>query len=423
VASYLNSKTMTEASGTGTAKQPERPMGDPGNVRVKILLALEDPAHLAFLEEALAPLGQEIVIAQTGFEAVQEVAQEGFAAVLLGANLADMDGFEAAALLRRQEYSCGIPIFLVSLDENGDHKALGYEAGAVDYISGAMAPEILRSKLAVFVDLKRKNLALEAKTLALQRQLKERTRSEQDMRKLNSELELRMKERTAELSRINDELRQFAYVASHDLQEPLRTIGSYVQLVAKRYKGKLDGDADDFISYIVEGVKRMHALLNDMLAYSRVTESGARPFQSRSFETILHTVMLNLAAAIAESHAIITHDPLPEVTGDDMQLTQVVQNLIGNAIKYRGERTPEIHVSAERDGDYWKFAVRDNGIGIESRYLERIFGIFKRLHGHEVPGNGMGLAICRRAIERHGGQIWAESTLGEGSVFFFTLPA
>ncbi len=371
----------------------------------------------------MAPLGQEIVAAHSGFEAVQELAQDGFAAVLLGANLEDMDGFEAAALLRRQEYSRGVPIFFVAREENADHKALGYQAGAVDYICAPVTPEILRSKVAVFVDLKRKNLALEAKTLALERQLKERTRSEQDMRKLNSELELRMKDRTAELSRINDELRQFAYVASHDLQEPLRTIGSYVQLLAKRYKGKLDTDADEFIGFIVEGVKRMHALLNDMLAYSRVTESGVRPFQTRSFESILGTVSLNLAAAIAESHAAITHDPLPEVIGDDVQLTQVVQNLIGNAIKYRGERSSAIHVSAERDGDYWKFAVRDNGIGIEPRYLERIFGIFKRLHGHEVPGNGMGLAICRRAIERHGGKIWAESNPGEGSVFFFTLPA
>jgi PAS domain S-box-containing protein len=226
-----------------------------------------------------------------------------------------------------------------------------------------------------------------------------------------------------ELARSNRELEQFAYVASHDLQEPLRMVASYVQLLARRYKGKLDTDADEFIHYAVEGANRMQQLINDLLAYSRVSTRG-RAFAPTECERLLSDVLSNLRVVIAETQATITHDPLPTVVADSTQLAQVFQNLIGNAIKFRrpGE-SPRIHVSAQQENGHWLFSVRDNGIGIDSQYFDRIFVIFQRLHTREEhPGTGIGLSICKRIVERHGGRIWVESQPGQGSVFYFTIP-
>ncbi|HLA81236.1 MAG TPA: CHASE3 domain-containing protein [Thermoleophilia bacterium] len=225
-----------------------------------------------------------------------------------------------------------------------------------------------------------------------------------------------------ELARSNDELEQFAYVASHDLQEPLRMVASYTQLLAKRYRGKLDSDADEFIAYAVDGATRMQELINDLLAYSRISTIGS-PREPTDCSGVLGRVLTDLKVAIEESGAVVTHGTLPEVMGDATQLQQVFQNLISNAIKFRGQEPPRIHVSCERSGDDWLFSVRDNGIGIDPQYADQLFVIFRRLHSKgEYPGTGIGLAICRRVVERHGGRIWLESELGKGSTFFFTLP-
>jgi light-regulated signal transduction histidine kinase (bacteriophytochrome) len=233
-------------------------------------------------------------------------------------------------------------------------------------------------------------------------------------------LELELVQRTEELTRSNRELEQFAYVSSHDLQEPLRTIGTYVQLLARRYRGRLDADADEFIGFVVGGVKRMQEQIQALLDYSRVGTSGRRTGAVEAEKTV-RAALSNLKTMIDSNRAVITQDPLPVVQANPTELAQVFQNLIANAIKFRGVGTPRIHISAEPKDGSWRFAVRDNGIGIEPEYRQQIFEIFKRLHSGRHEGTGIGLAICKKAIESNGGKIWVESELGRGSTFFFTL--
>ncbi len=278
----------------------------------------------------------------------------------------------------------------------------------------------------------------------------ERRHAEGALRRAHGELELRVEERTRELRRSNEllgqevaerkraeevlarrsqelarsnaELEQFAYVASHDLQEPLRMVSSYVQLLERQYKDKLDGDANEFIEYAVDGAKRMQVLINDLLTYSRIDSKG-HPFEATSCEDALQRALRDLRLAAEDSGASVTHDPLPTVVGDATQLTQLFQNLIANAIKFRAEAPPKVHVHADSIDGSWRIAVRDNGIGISPTHFERIFLLFQRLHSRRsYPGTGIGLAICKKIVDRHGGTIWVESEPGHGAAFFFTIP-
>ncbi len=242
-----------------------------------------------------------------------------------------------------------------------------------------------------------------------------------ELEALNIDLEQRIAERTRELSQSNEELQQFAYVASHDLQEPLRTITSFTQLLASRYQGRLDEDADEFINYIVTSSRRMTDLINGLLALVRLRKL-ALPRGPVSIEKLLNDATSSLQASIRESGAQVEHTPLPFLAADPVQITQLFQNLIGNAIKYRRAADPVVKVSARRDTNEWVFSVEDNGQGFDQQYAERIFGLFQRLHGRDVEGTGMGLSISRKIVERHGGRMWAESRLGVGSTFFFSLP-
>jgi PAS domain S-box-containing protein len=225
-----------------------------------------------------------------------------------------------------------------------------------------------------------------------------------------------------ELARSNADLEQFAYVASHDLQEPLRMVISYTQLLARRYRGKLDASADEFIEFAVDGASRMQQLIHDLLSYSRLTTQG-KALQFTQAEAACNVALENLQESIKDSKAKVSVGPLPTVVADATQLAQLFQNLIGNAIKYRNKRKPEIQVGARPNGNEWVFSVQDNGIGIEAQYFERIFQMFQRLHTRkDYSGTGIGLAVCRKIVERHGGKIWVESHPGQGSTFLFTIP-
>lgn len=264
---------------------------------------------------------------------------------------------------------------------------------------------------------------------AIHQETADRRQAEASFKQLHDELEARVQERTAALKEANanllssnQELEQFAYVASHDLQEPLRAVNSYAQLITRKYQGNLDAKADKYLGYIMEGATRMQQLINDLLEFSRVGTRG-KLLELTDCETLLSQVLDNLKVAIAESHAIITHDPLPTVMGDETQLNQLLQNLIANAIKFRREEPPRVHIKVMKRENEWVFSVSDNGIGMEPEYFERIFTIFQRLHSKsEYPGTGIGLAVCKKIVERHGGRIWVESQPGVGTTFYFTIP-
>jgi PAS domain S-box-containing protein len=235
-------------------------------------------------------------------------------------------------------------------------------------------------------------------------------------------LEDTIRSRSEELARSNEELERFAYVASHDLQEPLRMVASFTQLLSRKYSGKLDETADRYINFAVDGAKRMQQLITDLLAFSRINsrDLDLRPTEC---DRVVRLTLQNLKVAIDESGAAIECDPLPVLLADAGQLGQMFQNLIGNAIKFRGETPPRIHIAAADRGAEWEFSVRDNGIGIDPKHADRIFQIFQRLHTREqYPGTGIGLAVCKKTVERHGGRLWVESQPGGGSTFLFTMP-
>jgi signal transduction histidine kinase len=243
----------------------------------------------------------------------------------------------------------------------------------------------------------------------------------EDLERSNAELDARVQERTRDLTEANQELAQFAYVASHDLQEPLRTITSFTQLIEARYKGRLDDDADEFIGYVVNSSRRMTDLINGLLTLVRLRKAG-QATTPVSLERILADAKLSLQATIRDSDASIQQGSLPNLVVDEVQFSQVFQNLLSNAIKYRRDERPVIQVDAKRDATNWVFSVSDNGQGFNEQFAERIFGLFQRLHGRDVEGTGIGLSIVRRIVERHGGRIWAKSQEGVGSTFYFSLP-
>jgi PAS domain S-box-containing protein len=254
--------------------------------------------------------------------------------------------------------------------------------------------------------------------------ISERKLSEENLIKARDDLERKVQDlakKTEELSRSNAELEQFAYVASHDLQEPLRIVTSYAQHLEKRYKGKLDPEADEFIGFIVEGTKRMERLIKGLLAFSRVGTCG-KPFERIETEDVLNAVLQNLQLVLEENRGIVTHDPLPAIVADESQMVEIFQNLIGNGLKFHGQDSPIVHISARREEKGWTFSFKDNGIGIDPQHYSKLFRIFQRLNPRDYPGTGIALSISRKIVERHGGRIWVDSEPGKGSTFYFIIP-
>ncbi len=268
-------------------------------------------------------------------------------------------------------------------------------------------------------------------TVLISRVAQNRNRVEAALRLANESLDERVRQRTvelqrsnAELQRLNEDLNQFAYSASHDLQEPLRMVAIYSQMLERKYKGQLSGDANEYIDQIVQGARHMDMLLKDLLAYAQTVNISLENVQPVEGTVVLERALSNLSAAVTESKATVNYNGLPQVRVQEVHLLQLFQNLIGNAIKYHADEPPRVDVTARREGSSWAFAVKDNGIGIPPEYSDQVFRMFKRLHSSsKYEGTGMGLAICHRIVERYGGRIWVESEEGQGSTFWFTLPA
>jgi signal transduction histidine kinase len=336
--------------------------------------------------------------------------------LVLDVNLPGMSGLEVASRLKADPEMARIPILQInSTARETENLIAGLEAGADAYLTEPVEPGVLLATVKALARIRRMTDELEATRAALGEQL----RRVQD---LNAELERRVEERTAELRANNAELKQFVYFTSHDLQEPLRAVAGFTQLLARRYREKLDDDAHEYAGFILDGVNRMSALIDDLLAYSRVGASDAGDLRKVGIGDVVRMALRNLQVAVHDADADVSVGDLPEVYADTRLLVQLFQNLIGNALKYRSDRKPHIHISAMESGPDYIVSVEDNGIGIEPAYAEVVFGIFKRLHGHEYPGTGVGLAICKRIVERHQGRIWVEPKPTGGSAFRFSLP-
>lgn len=364
---------------------------------LRVLLVEDSPADAELVLRVLRREGFDVTsdTVQTVEDFTRQVRANPYQVILADYNLPQWRGIETIEVLRSE--GLDIPVILVS-GSLGDVPAVEcIKQGATDYV--------LKDSLA--------RLAVSVRRALQEKELRDR--------RLQAEKDLASK--VEELGRSNHDLEQFAYIASHDLQEPLRMVAAYTQLLGERYRGKLDENADKYIGYAVEGALRMQTLIRDMLAFSRVGRNGDGR-KSTDCNQMMKEVLLNLQVAIEEAGAVITYDQLPTIGAEQSQLGQLFQNLIGNAIKFRNKEAPVIRISTERQGSLWKFTVTDNGIGIAPEYKDLIFVIFQRLNTRdEYAGNGVGLAICKKIVERYGGKIWIESEPGHGCTFHFTLPA
>jgi signal transduction histidine kinase len=365
--------------------------------RLRVLLIEDSPsdAEIEIVELRRAGFDVAADVVDTREQVRERLKKNTYDVILADYSLPNFRGMDALNIVR--ESSLTTPLILVTGALNSETAVECVKQGAMDYV--------LKDHLArLAISVRR---ALEDVRLR-----QERARAQEQLAN-----------KVEELARSNCDLEQFAYVASHDLQEPLRMVAAYTQLLSERYQGKLDSTADRYIGYAVEGATRMQALLEDLLAFSRVGRSGAIPAPT-DLNSAVDEVLKNLALALKEHSVTVTCNPLPTIMADRFQIVQLFQNLLGNAIKFRAKRNPCVTISAESKGPDWLFSVFDNGIGIAEEHKDLVFKIFQRLHTRtEYSGNGVGLAICKKIVEHNGGRIWVESELGRGSNFRFTFPA
>lgn len=366
---------------------------DNNDPRIRVLLIEDDEVDARAVRRMLAEMPEvpiDLVHAESLDAGVAEIDNPAdFDIVLLDLGLPECRGLPTLDKFR--EAVPDTPVVVLTAADDRDLGIAALQHGAQDYlIKGKVEAELMTRAMTYAIE--RHRLDVESKRLMI------------------------------ELKRSNAELEQFAYVASHDLMAPLRAVIGYCQLLERRCREELSNESQEWIDVIVESAKQMQVLIEDLLALSRVQRED-KPEQVVDLGSIYDQVLVSLGAEIDDSAAAVTRDELPAVTANVTQMTQLLQNLIGNAIKFRGAAAPVVHVSAERNGSSWIFSVRDNGIGIDEKFSERVFEVFKRLHSQDAyPGTGIGLALCKKIVEVHGGRIWIESNVDEGSVFYFTLP-
>ncbi|MGI8686107.1 MAG: sensor histidine kinase [Acidimicrobiales bacterium] len=363
-----------------------------------LLLVDDRPENLLALEAVLEPLGRRMLQARSGEEALRHLLTDDVAVIVLDVQMPGLDGFETAGQIKQRDRTADIPIiFLTAISPDLEHRLRGYGAGAVDYIFKPVESEILRAKVGLFLELHTKTRQLRAQAHELAR-------------------------RSADLERSNLDLEQFAYIASHDLQDPLRVIAGFVELLGDRLGDEADPKVREWMGRITATTARMSSLITDLLAYARAGTAGT-PAEPVDLDTALAVAVENLAPAITSAGAVLDCGDMGRGMGRPGDVTQVLQNLIGNAVKFsRPGVEPAVDVRAEVDGDAVTASVRDNGRGVPDGDLERAFGMFERIDGEPYPGTGLGLAVCRKILERAGQRIWMAANDGPGVTVHFTLP-
>ena len=364
-----------------------------------LLLVDDRPENLLALESVLAPLGQRMLRARSGEEALRHLLTDDVAVIVLDVQMPGLDGFETAAQIKQRERTADIPIiFLTAISQDLEHRLRGYGTGAVDYIFKPVEAEVLRAKVSVFLDLHRKSRLLQEQAEQLAR-------------------------RSSDLERSNQDLEQFAYIASHDLQDPLRVIAGFIELLGDRLGGVDDPDVREWMARITATAERMSSLISDLLAYARAGAATPPPVPV-DLDATLGLALECLGPAITAAGAAVHVGALGHAMGRVVDLSQVFQNLVGNAVKFgRPGVAPVVDVTAEVDGGTVSVSVRDNGRGVPEGDFERAFGVFQRVDGEPYPGTGVGLAVCRKIVEQAGQRIWMVANDGPGVTVRFTLPA
>lgn len=375
-----------------------------------ILLVDDQPENLRLLSTLLSERGYEPRGVINGKMAIKAAKSSQPDLILLDIMMPEMDGYEICEQLKAEPKTREIPVIFISAKDETIDKVRAFGLGAVDYIPKPFHVDEVLARIENHLSLRKLQKQLNEQNALFQQEIMTRQQTEQALQKANQEL-----------AKINAELEQFAYITSHDLQAPLATIASYAELLQQTYKSNLDSQANEYIQYIVNGCLTMQNLIEDLLEYSQVGKNQ-KIFSLVDTKKIINTVCSNLQSTIHQNKATIIYHDLPTVMADGSQLLQLFQNLIDNSIKYRREEPPKIEISVEPRENEYLFIVKDNSIGIDSKYFERIFQMFQRLHSsQEYSGTGIGLAICQKIVELHGGRIWVESQLGKGTTFYFTI--
>lgn len=394
----------------------------------KILIIDDNPDNLKVLYISLKSAGFEVLVAEDGITGIEVVEYARPELILLDVMMPEIDGFEVCRRLKTNVATQNIPvIFLTALSETVN-KLTGFQVGGVDYITQPIEHEEVIARVRTHLTLTRTRRKLLQQNHQLQAEIDRRQQIEGELKQSrrslqlnNDSLEQTVADRTAELATSNQDLEHFAYIASHDLRQPIRKIRMCTEYLAEDYARCFDQQAEEYFNYITKSTDRMYLLIDDLLAYSRVGKQAK--CQPVNLETTIQEVLEDLSMTIDETNATIKYQDLPSIKANPREIRQLFSNLIGNSLKFTSDRSPQIVITATSQENYWLISVEDNGIGIDPQFSDKIFQMFQRLHQNsEYEGTGIGLAICQKVVTSHGGEIWLESELGQGAIFKFTLP-